>query len=222
VFSTFLFHKCRVCGCRLSLFTEFPAACQLSCNLSAWPRSVIPTSISTSAQCQLKYSLSALLPACRTSCKISAQDCRFGCKFVTSAAICQSSNISSSIQQQFVITSSIQLLQLSTAANTQLCCHLSEQLQSFKLQSSAKCHHKLHSSTPAWLSWKHPALQLCCNAVAHKPLPRTQCCAEVLLLACLAAVSDVHNLLLRPSGALANVSLPPRLFGKLPPTAHSF
>jgi len=31
-----------------------------------------PDIISTSAHCQLKYSLSALLPACNSSCKMSA------------------------------------------------------------------------------------------------------------------------------------------------------
>ena len=36
--STFLLirYRCRVCGYRLSLFTEFVATCLLSCNLSAW------------------------------------------------------------------------------------------------------------------------------------------------------------------------------------------
>jgi len=108
VFSTFLCHKCRVCGCRLSMFTEFAAAWQLSCSLSAWLQCVISPSISTSAHCQLNCSLSALLPACRSSSKMSAQHFQLGCKCFSSVATCQCfCNLSSSTQQQNVSMNSI-------------------------------------------------------------------------------------------------------------------
>jgi len=52
-------------------------------------------------------------------------------------------------------------------------------------------------------------IDIACNALARKPPPRSQWCAEALLLPCSAAVSDVLDVLLKLIVALVDVPPPP-------------